>query len=251
MKKLGFNAIYCIFLAVAGFMPLYSQTSTTNLRSKAIHVVYDDSGSMIRSNTGYNDKWDKAKYAMEVFAAMLHERDTMRVYYMSDFDETTNGNRNANPKIEISGAEAVGERVAKIHNTVTRASNTPFDPVVKAYNNLKDENVDEKWLIILTDGDFNILEGRDNNNIDVDGRLTKYASESDVNIILLAIGDDADLQRLISRLNSNHSIGYYVDHARNSNDILGKITGICNRILTEICSVLEMKQGGNSVLTCP
>jgi hypothetical protein len=211
-------------------MPVIAQTYTTDQRSKAIHIVYDDSGSMISSNNVYHDRWGQAKYAMEVFAAMLQERDTMRVYYMSDFDATAGGRINANPRIEINGAEPVGERVAGIHNTVTRAANTPFDPVVKAYNDLRIENVDEKWLVILTDGDFNILNGISTSNIDVDDRLSQYARESDISIILLAIGDDADLERLLSRLNPNQSIGYYVDHARNSNDILGKLTSICNRI---------------------
>jgi hypothetical protein len=181
---------------------------------------------MIQSNNVYLDRWGQAKYAMEVFAAMLEERDTMRVYYMSDFDTTTGGNRNANPRIQINGVEPAGDRVARIHNTVTRAANTPFFPVEKAYSDLRSENVDEKWLVILTDGDFNVPS----TNIDVDGTLSQYAGESDVNITLLAIGDDVDLQRLISRLNPNPRIGYYVDHARNSDDILGKITSICNRI---------------------
>jgi len=225
MKRVGFYVIWLAFLVIGGIMPLYSQSHTINQRSRAIHVVYDDSGSMIKDNGMYLDRWGQAKYSMEVFAVMLEERDTMRVYYMSDFDTTTGGNRNANPRIKMSGSEPADERVARIHNTVTRAANTPFFPVEKAYNELRSENADEKWLI-LSDGDFNIPSS----NVDVDGILTQYAKESDVNIIFLAIGDDADLQRLITKLNPNSSIGYYVDHARNSNEILGKITSICNRI---------------------
>jgi len=226
MKKLSFFVVYCSLLAFVGIIPVYSQTFSIKQPSRAIHIVYDDSGSMIRSNNAYLDRWGQAKYAMEVFAAMLEEKDTMRVYYMSDFDTTTGGNRNANPRIEIRGSEPSGERVARIHDTITRASNTPFFPVEKAYNDLLPENVDEKWLVILTDGDFNIPA----QNIDVDGILSRYAKESDVSISLLAIGDDSDLEALLRRLNPDHRIGYFVDHARNSNDILGKITAICNRI---------------------
>ena len=35
------------------------------------------------------DTWCQAKYSMEVFAAMLGERDTMNVFYMSDYKEGT------------------------------------------------------------------------------------------------------------------------------------------------------------------
>lgn len=53
---------------------------------RVIHLVYDDSGSMIRANGAQVDRWCQAKYAMEVFAAMLGENDTMHIYYMSAFE---------------------------------------------------------------------------------------------------------------------------------------------------------------------
>jgi len=57
---------------------------------------------------------------------MLEERDTMRVYYMSDFDTSASGNINANPRIVINGSTPVAERVSRIHNTVILSANTPF-----------------------------------------------------------------------------------------------------------------------------
>jgi len=218
------------------FIKIETQAYTTEQRSKAIHIVYDDSGSMVRTRETrespwtYLDRWGQAKYAMEVFAAMLEERDVMNVYYMSDFDTTAGGNINAPPKITIHGSESASARVAKIHNTVTRAANTPFDPVVKAYNDLKVSGADEQWLVILSDGFFNRLGGDWNYDIDVNGILTRYANDSDVKIILLAIGDDADLLDMVRTIKPDPSIDYYMDHARNSNEILGKITTICNQI---------------------
>jgi len=230
--KRTFTIFLLVMLVSVVFMPnsAYSQAYETNQRSKAIHIVYDDSGSMIRSNNVYLDRWGQAKYAMEVFAAMLEERDTMRVYYMSDFDTSVGGNINANPRIVINGSTPATERVSRIHNTVTLSANTPFDPVVKAYNDLTADNADDKWLVVLTDGMFNRLNGEWNYNIDVNGRLFQYASHNDINLILLAIGDDVDLIRLVDSLTPNAGIGYFVDHARNTAEILGKITSICNRI---------------------
>jgi hypothetical protein len=60
--------------------------------------------------------------------------------------------------------------------------------------------------------------------------LTRFASEGDINIFFLVIGDDNDLLDMLRTLNQNPAIDYYVEHARNSDEILGKITDICNKI---------------------
>jgi hypothetical protein len=145
--KRAFALILCATLMSVVIISLEAQTYTTDQRSKAIHVVYDDSGSMIMDDNGsYLDRWGQAKYAMEVFAAMLEERDTMRVYYMSEFDVLAGGRVNAPPKHTISGSQPAGQRVATIHNTVTRAEATPYDAVAKAYADLRNNPAAEKWL---------------------------------------------------------------------------------------------------------
>ena len=53
--------------------------------TRTINLVYDDSGSMIRVGSQYVDTWCQAKYAMEVFAAMLGKNETLNIYYMSDY----------------------------------------------------------------------------------------------------------------------------------------------------------------------
>jgi len=67
MKRM-FTIFLLVMLVSVIFKPnnAYSQACDTNQRSKAIHFVYDDSGSMIRSNNVYLDRWGQAKYAMEV-----------------------------------------------------------------------------------------------------------------------------------------------------------------------------------------
>jgi len=200
---------------------------TTNHRSKAIHVIYDDSGSMIRDGGVYLDRWGQAKYAMEVFAAMLEEKDTMRVYYMSDFDMSVKGSDiNAPPRVTISGSEPAASRVSKIHNEITQSANTPFDPVLKAYADIKNETVDEKWLVVLTDGAFNRLYGKEVSSVDVDvdGFYSQFVTESNVKIIHFAMGDDA------ATITPDPDRNIFFEQSRNNNEILGKITNISNQI---------------------
>jgi hypothetical protein len=206
-----------------------AQTYNTEQRSKAIHVVFDDSISMITNDSvTFFDRWGQAKYAMEVFAAMLEERDVMNIYFMSDFMN----NPNASAGLTVFGHEDAKERVRRVHEHIPNAWGTPFDPVIKAYNDLMASDADEKWLVILADGGFNRLNGAGISfeSIDVNGRLTGYASESDINIFFLVIGEDDDLIKMMETINGNPGIGFYFDHARNTNEILGKITAMCNRI---------------------
>jgi hypothetical protein len=221
MKKAVVTFV-CLALLCVGFMPLYGQAYTSNQPSKAIHVVYDDSGSMIEDNGVYFDRWGQAKYAMEVFAALLEDKDLMSVYYMSDFAAA--GKADAPARIAIRGSELAGERVAKIHDTVTNSSDTPFDAVAKAYADLRNADAQEKWLVVLTDGEFNRLNGQVTSNIDADSFYSQYVRESSVKIMHLAMGDNA----AVIRADPGRQI--YFEHAKNSSEILGRITSICNRI---------------------
>jgi hypothetical protein len=221
-------------------MPVIAQTYKTEQRSKAIHVVYDDSASMIvddkndniEANDEYLDRWCQAKYAMEVFAAMLEEKDTMRVYFMSEFHPEIGGNIDHPARIVISGSAPAVERVNKIHNDPpTYSFGTPFDPVVKAYNDLRNTAADTKWLVVLTDGDFDRFKEKKVGEkpdeippIDVDAYLSQFVKESDVNIIFLAMGEDA------KKIKDDPNGNIYFEHAKNNDEILEKITLICNRI---------------------
>ena len=227
--------LLCLTLISAIFAPFIgAQIYTTDQPSRAIHIVYDDSGSMIIDDYGkYLDRWAQAKYAMEVFAAMLEEKDTMRVYYMSDFDVKHGGKVNAPARIEITGSKDAQSRVDEVHKTITEAWNTPYDTVAKAYNELKRTNDDDKWLVILTDGDFNQENGIPLEKEEevkklgekVNSYFSQYIKESDdVRIIILAMGD------IIKTVFKEVPSRIFYEQAKNNNEILGKITSICNRI---------------------
>jgi hypothetical protein len=233
MRKI--SAVFICFALFSIFsIPLYSQSSETE-QSKAIHIVYDDSGSMIYDDEikhEYLDRWAQNKYAMEIFAAMLEEKDTMSVYYMSHFDVITaqtmyKGNTNAPAGVEVSGYD-LSNGVKNIHDMVTWALNTPYDAVKKAYEDLKKTDAEVKWLVVLSDGEFNQENGfyvPKGKEVDINKYFSDYVKESGVKIILLAMGDVADKLKI----NEDRKNIFFVQ-ARNNDEILGQITGICNLI---------------------
>ena len=141
--------------------------------SRIIHLVYDDSGSMIADpETKYKtyvDTWCQAKYAMEVLTAMLGENDKLNVYYMSSYDLVRNHDfSNCKSKIKpqatgilnIHGsmnASIIQQNVNTVQENTTVDGDTPFCPVIDAYQDLilnTNDAKDNKWLVILTDGQF-------------------------------------------------------------------------------------------------
>ena len=144
MKRILCMVISCILLLICT-VPV-GASATAYVPTRVINVVYDDSGSMYINV----DTWCRAKYSMEVFSAMLGDTDKMNVYYMSDYCTGSS----TPPRISLDGIDGSDVNVAKIHNQKTIANNTPFNAVKKAYADLNATNADEKWLVILTDGEF-------------------------------------------------------------------------------------------------
>lgn len=212
MKKCFCGLIACLLLCSL-FLPI-NVANASSEPSRMINVVYDDSGSMYRSDH-LVDTWCQAKYSMEVFAAMLGENDILNVYYMSDY-RTGTGHA---PRVVLHGKDGAATNVSKLHAEKTRAGNTPFNSVKRAYSDLSKATADEKWLVILTDGAFE------------DGALSKdkidsflAAKKSDISVMFLAMGPDA--AGITAREKQNI---FYVE-AKTNNQILNQITGICTRI---------------------
>ncbi len=160
MKKTAkiFYRISSVLLMLLMVMSVFSSipftasaaTVTKTEKSYDIAVVFDNSGSMY-DNMG----WCRAKYAMEIFASMLNY-DKDRLYIFPMWEVTTDGSQPSSggsyAAIEVKNKQDIN----KISNLYTvNPNNTPFAPVTEAHNYLKTSNADEKWLIILTDGEFN------------------------------------------------------------------------------------------------
>ncbi len=205
--------------------------------SRIIHVVYDDSGSMIVDPASnyktYVDTWCQAKYSMEVLTAMLGENDKLNVYYMSSYDLVKNNDFSncknkikpkASPALNIHGSLNAGiiqQNVNMVQETTTTDGDTPFCPVVDAYQDLKlntDKPKEDKWLVIVTDGQF-----EDSNS----QTTQKYYNDfsQDVNVVVLSIGKLVD-----TTIVPNEENGLLVRHAQTSQDVLNELTQIGNRI---------------------
>lgn len=211
MKQKISKVLVLMILVCIVSVPFHANAETNDYPIRTINVVYDDSGSMINTNGSSVDTWCQAKYAMEVFSAMLEENDTMNIFCMSDFENGIT----AGPKLSLKGSDGTSANVNKVHSMVTRAGNTPFNAVKAAYNNLLTSSADEKWLVVLTDGEFQGI-----NNID-----DYFSSKSkDVNVMFLGMGTNAD------GIKSDENNNIYFEKAENSKEILNKITEISTRI---------------------
>lgn len=122
-------------------------------KSYEIAIAYDNSGSMYN-----NEAWCRAKYAMEIFASMLDYEKGDRLTIFPMWEVTVDGSRPTGGPVESQTPITVSSKkdIDYISNMYTVCpSGTPFTPVDKAYEFLKNSDKDEKWLIVLTDGVFN------------------------------------------------------------------------------------------------
>ncbi len=238
MKRVAAIALVLLML-----LPLcLTAHAETFIPTRTINLVYDDSGSMIRtgSDTGskYVDTWCQAKYAMEVFAGMLGEKETLNIYYMSDYAD---GSTTAPPKLSLKGskdASVTEANVKKIHDLITDASDTPFGSVKKAYEDLKTVNSDERWLVVLTDGEFN-----DASNSRVENYFQECVNDGKTRVMMLSMGPEA---AVITPDPDKH---IYFEKAENTTDILLKITRICNRIFQS--NALNVDEANNVSFNIP
>ena len=170
MRKV-ISYILVTVLALALFVcsdPINVQAATKKVKTREIHIVYDDSGSMIDRNAS----WSQAKYALEVFAAMMGENDKITIYPMSAFsykDGSGEKSDNWGKTIELTGSKSLEDRIKTVRNMNGdngEYRNTPIQTVQKAGNDLRNSDKDEKWLLILTDGAF------DNGHSDADPSST-------------------------------------------------------------------------------
>lgn len=218
MKRITAIVVTLVML-VLPFM--FSAAADTRAPSRTINLVYDDSGSMILSDDNvYVDRWCQAKYAMEVFAAMLGEKDTLNIFFMSDYASSSSSKA---PGLTLQGskdATVTENNVKQVHDILTSPSGTPYAAVQDAYRQLSDVTTDEKWLVVLTDGEF-----QDRPIAQVGADFKDYASDGTVKVMMLAMGNVP-----VNQLGVDGVEGVYAEAAGSGNEILGKLTGICNQI---------------------
>lgn len=221
LRKAAAAALACVMLISCLGLSAMAATGSKNATTRAIAIVFDNSGSMYMNQ---NKAWCRATYAIEVFASMMNAGDTLQVYPM--YEVTVNGvtYTSQNP-FTISG----GDDTSVIQTMYTPfAGDTPIETIGDAYNGLKKINADEQWLIVLTDGAV-FYE----NQKELQGNATKKRLEEvltqynqDVNVLYLGI----DPVAVIPQVADNGAYQYHTDKASDSRDTLTKLTEMCNMI---------------------
>ena len=188
---------------------------------REINLVIDDSGSMFRDlKTEVTlDRWSKAKYALEVFAAMLAPDDVLNVYRMSDFSQ----GRSGSVAVTVTGAESTSARAKQIHDMPMQGVDTPFSSVAKAQQDLAASQSMNKWLVIITDGEF-----EDTPAGGAEKQIRSYPTAADADqrlrVAYLAIGEDAPA------IADDPGHGIHFSKAPDSQDLLEEMTGFANLI---------------------
>ncbi len=186
-----------IIAGTVAVFPIVSSAESLYVK-KVVSVVYDDSGSM--SQSGKNNKWAYANYAMQAFCGMLNSEDELYITYMSQVDHS----------YELDGYEPVKSDLSEsgISGSVDNIRNhfdegyTPFVAIDVAMDKLravKDTNeYTQYWLFVITDGAFQNEEDYPTDKIisvdEINGKLQGFAAEEMANkthpqITYLAIGD--------------------------------------------------------------
>lgn len=209
---LSLTMIMCMFTVFS-----ISASAAPKTQKRTIAIVFDNSGSMYQSNNA----WCRATYAMEVFATMMNKDDKMLIYPMWEITIGKGG-----PKYsDTSPFEVKQEKASEIRNIYTpHGKGTPASTIEKAAKDLiADSSDNEKWLIVLTDGEeFNEYE-KSRTQAGLEDLLGKYIS--DLNIMYLGIGENAAKPE-------NVSGKYYFESQRasDSRDVLSYLTAMCNTI---------------------
>lgn len=211
--------LFCGTLLTPSTITKAAEIEKTN-RSYEIAVVFDNSGSMYK-----DEAWCRAKYAMEIFAAMLDYKDGDKLKIFPMWEVTTDGTSKSGGSYSPIQVESKGD-IEKIANLYTpKAGDTPYAPVNEAYEYLQKTSATDKWLIVLTDGEFNQEARTDQIQkvaaAELQKRLTGLAS-NDIKIQYLGFGKAPELQQ-------DESKGFY---AKKSTDTSLKddLINICNAI---------------------
>ena len=172
--------VLALFLAFAAALQGAGQADAgTTRKTRRIHLVYDDSGSMC-----VDDSWSQAKYALEIFAAMVGEGDTLAVYPMSKVND--DATMEAGYPIVFDSSQSGADRVRTVVEEMTDFGGTPIETVEAAGYDLQAAEADEKWLVVMTDGGFGSYRSSMSTS-DMQNLITGYADET-CRVIYYGIG---------------------------------------------------------------
>lgn len=116
--------------------------------NRVIGVVFDNSGSMYVGTTDSKKAWCRATYATEAFAAMMNPGDIMQVYPMNPITVDGVTYTYDDPLVMDQSNSAI---IRDIYTP--KPGDTHIETIKAACEGVLRTDADEKWLVVLTDGD--------------------------------------------------------------------------------------------------
>lgn len=221
-KQILYVAVLIMLMAFSCFSSADSVfAETTKTKTREINIVYDDSGSMAARYQNENPvaaetKWSQAKYAMKVFVAMIGETDTINIYPMSG-----NNNGSQSGILTVNGSMSPDERISQVNKINTSSTGgTPFGTVQAAGNDLRKSSANERWLIVLTDGEFDEF----NEDRETQEAMKEYADDSSMNVVYIGIGDS------ITDMSGLDNSTFFSYNGINESKILSTITEVAGKV---------------------
>ena len=192
---------------------------------RTIAIVFDNSGSMYMDA---NQAWCRATYAMEVFAAMLNVGDELLIYPMYPITVGTDPKEyTMDDPLRITDPS----QASKIREICSPwAGDTPIESIEKAIAGLDAIKSDNRYLIVLTDGEIFYKNGIALQNPDYSNAPTKQALaerfadavSKGINVMYLGIG------RVAANKLMDESDRYVERKASDTKDVLNYLTELCN-----------------------
>lgn len=236
MLKRRILMFFCVAALLVGVVvpkPLMAHAADSG---KTIAVVYDNSGSMYADNANQPiDRWSQALYALEVFTSMLEENDSMMLYPLNPSD--------AGAVVTVKGNQDPEKRISETVQALNQATesgsgSTPYAQVGHAAADLAGIS-GEKWLVVLTDGDFNERY----NAFRLQEMFLDYCLD-DIGVVFLSVNGGADLTQF-----TDPEIGLYAYRSMDGPDVLSKVAQIANIIFSQqILPANHITTNGNQMI---
>ena len=240
-----------IILSLSPRITVSASAFTRKTKSRVIHVVYDDSGSMANDS---KTRWSQARYALEVFVSMMGENDEIMIYPMTSYSywdaSYQEKSETWGKTITIKGSDSAQKRVDAISkmNGSTRNGqdgmyiNTPIESVETAGNDLRNKNAEDKWLVVITDGAFDRGNGYDGlPKSETQSVIVPFCNETGIRIAYVAIEPDDSM-----KMNDVNTNGFYSFEASK-----GKILETVTEVATLVFNLqkIDVSGGGTKSVT--
>ena len=187
--------------------------------NRNIAIVFDNSGSMYVKG---EKAWCRATYAMEVFASMMNQGDSLSIHPMNPIE--VNGKKYTMDSPFIITEPNQASQIRKIYTA--DADGTPIETIDAAIKYLSSSQADENYMIVLTDGQAFYEGGNELSASETKRRLAERFNKSvgpNLNILYLGIGSRVAMPTM----NSEY---YFGEKASDSKNVLSTLTMMCNKI---------------------